>query len=47
MVHAGFVNTIQFSLVDAWLMGTAFLWVVSTECRRRWKLFGVITLPTS
>ena len=35
MVHAGFVKTIRFSLVGAWLMGTAFLWVVSTENFRR------------
>lgn len=35
MVRSHLANTIRLSLMGAWLMGTAFLWVVATENFRR------------
>ena len=35
MIHSHLANTIRLSLMGAWLMGTALLWVVATENFRR------------
>ena len=35
MLRSHFVNTSRLALMGAWLMGTAFLWVVATENFRR------------